>query len=307
VGRIFENLVRTSPALAGLALLSAAIAQDAVFRTTVDLVRLLVTVKDRNGAPALDLKKQDFRVWDNGVEQQLTVFERHTEQPLSVAILIDTSGSTGKELKYETDSVVKFTRALFREGNPDDRAVLYSFNWEVVKRTPYTHSAAQIERSLHGLKGEGGTSAYDAIWFATREMDDREGRHVVILVTDGGDTTSSRTYHQALEATQLADAVIYPILVMPITNDAGRNIGGENALTTLADSTGGHVFAPSVGLQLDEAFDQILRDLRTQYLIGFYPRNIPPTKDRFHRLRVSVDQPGLRVQTRTGYYGNSER
>jgi Ca-activated chloride channel family protein len=138
-------------------------------------------------------------------------------------------------------------------------------------------------------------------------MEDREGRHVIIVITDGGDTTSSHTFHQALEAVQLADAVIYPILVMPITNDAGRNIGGENALTTFASGTGGRVFAPTVGAQLDQAFSQILRDLRTQYLIGYYPKNVPLTKNRFHQLKVTVDQPGLRVQTRNGYYGDAER
>lgn len=282
-------------------------AQEAVFRANVDLVRLLVTVKDREGAPKLDLAKQNFRVFDNGIEQQISVFERHTEQPLSVAILIDTSGSTGKELKYEIESVARFTKALFAEGNPDDRATLYSFNWEVVQRTAWTRSAQQIDKALRGLKGEAGTCLYDALWFASRDIESREGRHVIIVVTDGGDTTSSRTFHQALEAVQMADAVIYPILVMPITNDAGRNIGGENALTSFAEGTGGHVFAPSVGLQLDEAFSTILRDLRTQYLIGYYPRDIPKTKDRYHRLRLAVDLPGLRVQTRSGYYGDSER
>ena len=284
-----------------------AAAQEPVFRANVELVRLLVTVKDREGAPALGLGKQNFRIFDNGVEQQISVFERHTEQPLSVAILIDNSGSTGKELKYEIDSVTRFTKALFAEGNPDDRATLYSFNWEVVQRTRWIRSPQQIDRSLRGLKGEAGTCVYDAFWFASREIETREGRHVIIVITDGGDTTSSRTFHQALEAVQMADAVIYPILVMPITNDAGRNIGGENALESFAAGTGGHVFAPSIGLQLDDAFSTILRDLRTQYLIGYYPRNLARTKERFHKLRVTLDRPGLRVQTRSGYYGDSER
>ena len=308
MGRNVKALIRQIPLLAAAGYLpAAAMAQEAVFKTSVSLVRLLVTVKDRQGAPALDLKKENFRISDNGVEQQITLFERHTEQPLSVAILIDTSGSTGKELKYETDSVVRFGRALFGEGNPEDRAALYSFNWEVVQRTAYTRSAQQIDKNLRGLKGEGGTSLYDALWFAARDMDGREGRKVIIVVTDGGDTTSSRTFHQALETVQLADAVIYSILVMPITNDAGRNIGGENALTTFAEGTGGRVFAPSVGAQLDEAFAQILRDLRTQYLIGYYPKKAAPAKDRFHKLKVLVDQPGLRVQTRSGYYSDAER
>ena len=306
MGRSTETLIRRTPLLIAAALLATVAAQDAVFRTNVSLVRLLATVKDREGAPALELNKSNFKVFDNGVEQQITVFERHTSQPLSVTILIDNSGSTGIDLKYETESVTRFGRALFGEGNPDDRAKLYSFNWEVVERTGYTRSVQEIDRRLRGLKGEGGTSLYDALWFAARDVEDRDGRHAIIVVTDGGDTTSSRTFHQALEAVQLADAVIYPILVMPITNDAGRNIGGENALATFAEGTGGRVFAPSLGPQLDQVFAKILRDLRTQYLVGFYPKNVPRTKDRFHKVRLTVDQPGLRVQTRSGYYGEFE-
>ena len=88
---------------------------------------------------------------------------------------------------------------------------------------------------------------YDAIFLASRELEYRNGRHVMVLVTDGGDTTSSKDYHQALESAQLADTIMYPILVVPITNDAGRNVGGENALTTLAAGTGGRVFTPNLG------------------------------------------------------------
>ena len=173
------------------AVVAAAQDQPAVFRSDVKLVRLLVTVKDRNGASAL-VDRANFKLQDNGVDQQISIFERYTSQPLSVSILMDTSGSTGKEAKYEIESVGRFTRALFSEGNPEDRACLYTFNWEVVQRTAFTRSPQQIERNLKGLKLEGGTSMYDAIWFATRDLEDREGRHVVIVVTDGGDTTSAQ-------------------------------------------------------------------------------------------------------------------
>jgi len=163
-----------------------------------------------------------------------------------------------------------------------------------------------MEAALKGLRPESGTSLYDAIYLAARNLEDREGRHVIVVVTDGGDTTSTKKFHQALEAAQLADAVIYSILVMPITNDPGRNIGGENALTTLAVETGGRVFAPALGPDLDEAFSDILKDLRTQYLLGFYPRNVPASKERFHRLHVRLRRPDLQVQARSGYYEDSD-
>jgi Ca-activated chloride channel family protein len=128
----------------------------------------------------------------------------------------------------------------------------------------------------------------------------------MVIVTDGGDTTSAKDFHAALNAAQLANTVIYPVLVMPITNDAGRNIGGENALTTMAAGTGGRVFTPALGAALDQAFSDIIKDLRTQYLLGYYPKNVPLTKERFHRLLVRVRRPDLRVTARNGYYGEAE-
>ncbi len=115
-------------------------------------------------------------------------------------------------------------------------------------------------------------------------MSNREGRHVLVIVTDGGDTTSKYRYRDAHREAHLADAVVYPIVVVPISNDAGRNVGGENALPQMAKDTGGRTFYPSVGAQLDQAFADILRDLRTQYLLGYYPRDLPrmrPTSIRF--------------------------
>ncbi len=287
--------------LAGAVLLFAQ--ADPVIRVNVQLVRILATVKDSGGGLVGSLEKSDFAITDNGKPQEIAVFERQTEQPLSIAILIDNSGSTAKDLKYETDSVTRFARALFKEGNPGDSAALFSFNWEIVKQSGYTRNALDIERRLKLLKGEAGTALYDAILLASRDIESRRGRKVLVIVTDGGDTISKTTFDRALEAAQLADVVIYPILVMPITNDAGRNIGGENALATLAQRTGGHVFQPTLGAALDQSFTQILRELRTQYLIGFYPKDVPLNKERFHSLGVKTVVPELKVTARSGYYG----
>jgi Ca-activated chloride channel homolog len=280
-----------------------------VIKVNVRLVRMLVTVKDAAGQLIGSLNKSDFTVYDNGVKQDIAVFDRETEQPLSVAMLVDTSASTGIELHYELDSVSRFLKVLLGEGNPDDTVALYSFNWDVTLLSGYTKRFARVDQKLKLLKSEGGTSLYDAIYLASGELAYRNGRHVMVLVTDGGDTTSHKDYHQALEAAQLADTIMYPVLVVPISNDAGRNVGGEHALTTLAAGTGGHVFTPSLGAQLDRAFDDILRELRTQYLIGFYPKDVPPGKDRFHTLKVTVQNTvanrGLRVGTRSGYYGEA--
>lgn len=275
------------------------------FKVDVQLVRVLATVKDSTGQSVGSLRKEDFQVLDNGVPQELAVFDRYTEHPLSVSLLVDTSASTAKELRYELDSALRFVKSLFSGGNPEDALSLYSFNYAVTLQSSFTRRHARIEQELRSLRPTGGTSLYDAVYWASQYLEDRPGRHAIVVVTDGGDTTSAKSFHQALEAAQLADAVIYSILVMPITNDAGRNIGGENALATMAARTGGRVFAPTVGPDLDRAFSEILLDLRTQYLLGFYPKNLPPTKERFHRLEVRVRRPGLQVQARNGYYGDS--
>jgi Ca-activated chloride channel family protein len=279
--------------------------EAAVFRSNVRLVRLEVTVKDSNGAIATGLNKDDFEVSESGVPQQIAVFERNTSLPLSIAVLVDTSGSTYKDLAYEIESTNRFFHAVTREGNPDDAVALYSFNWQVTQHVGFTRNTARLERALHSLRGEGGTSLYDAIFLASRDLEDREGRHAMIVVTDGGDTTSSKDFDAALEAAQRAEAVLYPIVVVPIENPAGRNIGGEHALETIAARTGGRPFFPSDSASLDQAFDDILQELRTQYLLAYYPRGVPGEGNRFHPVTVKLRRPDLRAITRSGYYGES--
>jgi Ca-activated chloride channel family protein len=278
---------------------------SAQFKVDVKLVRLLVSVKDARGQLVGSLDKPDYTVYDCGVKQDVEVFEHHTALPLSVSLLIDTSGSTAKDLRYETISLEKFIRALLREGNPDDAAALYSFNDLVTQLNSFTRREERLIDSLKELRASAGTSFYDAILLSSREQLRREGRHVLVVVTDGGDTTSDKKFADAREAAQNADAVVYPILVTPITNDAGRNLGGERALATLANDTGGRVFQPSGAAALDEAFTEILRDLRTQYLIGYYPRNLPADAPGFHPVRVELTRKDLRATTRTGYYGDA--
>jgi len=275
------------------------------FRVDVKLVRLLVNVKDARGEIVGGLDARNFRVFDSGVEQDIAVFERQTALPRSVSMLVDASGSTLIKLRYETTSVEKFLRALLNEGNPADAAALYSFNYDITLMSAFTRRQAKLTSALRGLKPDGGTSLYDALYFASRDLEKRQGRHVIVVITDGGDTTSSRKFRDALEAAHLADAVVYPVLVVPITNDAGRNLGGEHALEAIAQGTGGRVFTPTVGAELDAAFTQILRDLRTQYVVGYYPRNLPADTGRFHPVKLEMDRKDLRPSTRAGYYGDA--
>jgi Ca-activated chloride channel family protein len=272
------------------------------FSVKVNLVRLLVSVKNQAGAPVTNLNKDDFEILDSGTPQNIAVFERNTSLPLSVAILIDTSGSTQIDLHYEEDSVLKFIPTLLGAGNPQDTFALFSFNWRTNMDLDFSRSQRRAERILHSLRGEGGTSLYDSIYLASDTLTGREGRHVMVVVTDGGDTTSYKRYEDALDAAQRADVVLYPIVVVPIKADAGRNTGGEHALATLAASTGGRIFYPEGFDELDAAFASILRELRTQYMLGFYPKDVRESPRRYHPVSVRVREPGMKVTARSGYY-----
>jgi Ca-activated chloride channel family protein len=294
---------RIIPLLMSLALASA----QTDFKVNVRLVRLMINVKNPAGELVGSLEKDEFSVFDNGVEQQIANFEHYTNRPLSVAVLVDASGSTAKDWQYEVKSLRKFLDALFREGNEKDMAALYTFNYDVTMQHDFTRSAKRLEDRLRYVKPEGGTSLYDAIYHAARDLQHRDGRRVIVLVSDGGNTTSSKPYKDAKEAAQRADAVMYPIVVVPIENDAGRNLGGEHALQTLASDTGGREFYPTIGEKLDQVFTEILRDLRAQYMVGYYPRGLGADSPNFHTVRVVMKRKDLQAQTRTGYYGEESR
>ncbi len=282
----------------------AASTQDGTptFRSAVRLVRMLATVRDADGKLAGNLKRTDFQIVDNGVAQEPVLFEATTEKPLSVALLIDCSRSTQREHRTELDSVRTFVRSLFQAGNPGDAATLYSFNADVTLEASWTRNAERIERALNRLHSEGATALYDAIVFGAQDLKSRDGRHVAVIISDGGNTFGKTTYLQALEAAHAADAIVYSLVIVPVAEEPGRNTGGEHALTSLSNSTGGRTFFPGTNKDLDRAFAEILRDLRTQYLIGYYPRGLPVTHERFHEVKLSLRFPGYSVSTRRGYF-----
>jgi Ca-activated chloride channel homolog len=297
----FRWLVKALPLTAALLFAQ----ETPTFRTDVRLVHVIATVKNAAGELVGDLQKDDFEVFDNGARQEIAHFGKQTDQPLSVALLVDTSGSTAKDLAFETTSAAKFLHAILGGGNTADRVALYTFNYDI-QQGGFTSNYAGLERQLKTLRGEAGTSLYDAIYYASRALELRQGRKAIVIMTDGGDTTSSRDLAAALKAAQMSDAVIYAVVVLPITNASGRNTGGEHALEFMAQGTGGRTYYPGVNAQLDKAFSDVLRELRTQYVLGFYPKNVPLTKNPFHSLEVRTKRPELRVSARNGYYGESE-
>ncbi len=277
------------------------------FTAETKMVRLLVNVKDANGDLVGSLEKSDFSVYDCGVKQEIDAFERQTALPLSISVLIDISASTLKDIRYETTSLEKFFKALLESGNTKDAAAVYAFNDSITLLRDFTRNQSRLAGSMRNLNSVGSTALYDAIVLASEGLTDREGRHVLVIVTDGGDTGSKYLFRDAIKEAHLADAVVYPIVVVPITNDAGRNVGGENALAQIAKDTGGRTFYPSVGAQLDQSFADILRDLRRTYLLAYYPHDLPKNAPEFHPVRVEMSRKDLRPSTRAGYYGDAGR
>lgn len=284
---------------------SAAFAQDdVVFRSEVRLVRVLATVQDSNtGAPVGGLDVEDFRIIDGDEQQEISVFERRTDRPLSVVLLVDASLSTAIELKFERNSAKRFAANFLGEGaHPDDRLAVMKFSEGVELLADFSNQLRSLERGIDRLKAESGTSLYDGVLLASEELEGREGRRVIVVISDGGDTTSFTSFRAALEQAHAADVVLYGLTVQPIKSDAGRNVGGENALRMFADQTGGKSFVEYGEEALNRAFDEILENLRTQYLLGYYPPEHTDPKTRYRRIEVSVDRADSQVLARQGYY-----
>jgi Ca-activated chloride channel family protein len=279
-----------------------------VLQVNVKLVNVFTNVTDATGAIVGGLTKDDFAVTEDGHPQQIRVFERQSELPLSLVLAIDTSGSVHKDLPLEQEAAKKFVHALLRG---QDQISLLEFATDVRQVVPFTNQAGRIDRGLASLRGGPATALYDAIYLASQNLarqssQGKPGRKVLVLVTDGGDTANTVTYAQALEEALRGEVMVYSIIDVPIEASAGRDTGGEHALITLAEQTGGKYFYANAG-GLDKAFAQVSEDLRTQYLLGYYPANQPKGLT-FHRIRVTVPRAASEafdIRYRTGYYADS--
>jgi Ca-activated chloride channel homolog len=280
-----------------------------LLHVNVKLVSVFTNVTDATGAIVGGLTKDDFAVAEDGRPQRISVFERQSELPLNLVLAIDTSGSVHKDLPLEQDAARKFVHALLRG---QDQISLLEFSTEVRQVVPFTNQANRIDRGLASLRGGPATALYDAIYLASQNLArqtsaGKPGRKVLILVTDGGDTANTVTYAEALEKALRGEVMVYSIIDVPIEASAGRDTGGEHALITLAEQTGGKYFYANAG-GLDKAFAQVSEDLRTQYLLGYYPANQPPGMS-FHRIRVTVpraSKEAFDIRYRTGYYADSQ-
>jgi Ca-activated chloride channel family protein len=261
-------------------------AQRSRIKVSVNLVNVLVSVLDDNNRPAPDLPVEAFQIFEEGVKQKIEVFESETKQPLDIALMIDASLSAHKEISFEQQAAAHFIAQVLR---PEDRLAVYSFDESVHEIAAFSENVASLQNAVHRIPAGAGTSIYDALLLGSKALEHRgeDRRRVIILVTDAGETTSRTDFDAARKEAVRANTLLYSIIVRPVKNESGRNTAGEHAIETITDTTGGAIFFPDSGQDLDIIFDRIDRELRTQYRLGYYPNPRGPA-NTYRTIEVKV-------------------
>ncbi|MEP6960582.1 MAG: VWA domain-containing protein [Acidobacteriota bacterium] len=284
---------------------------DGVIRGGVDLVNVLCTVRGKNGALLGSLEKSDFKVFEDGKEQEIKYFTKETNVPLTIGLLVDVSGSMDTLIPTERRAGGQFFNEVLRK---DDLAFIISFGKDSELLQDSTNSLRLLQRGLDDLKlnapvgmnrpgpvptiqNQAGTVLYDAVYLAAEDRLRKEaGRKVIVLITDGEDTGSKTSRQEAIEAAQKSDVIIYSIFY-----SAGFGSGNEGVLKRMSEETGGRVFQVDRRLNLADIFKQIQDEMRTQYSVSYSPANT--IKDGgFRKLEFKMANKDYKVQARKGYY-----
>src|ERR1700677_4432552 len=289
-------------------------------KVNVNLVNVYFSVRDKNGF-ITNLHKDDCNVLENKEAQKIKNFTQEKNLPLTIGILLDTSGSQMHVLPLEQESGAECLKDVL---TPKDEAFLISFDINVNLLADYTNSPREIKRSIDSAQintgagtgsvtGNGtarGTLLFDAVYLAAHDKLRQEaGRKILVLLTDGGDQGSQENLKTATEAAQKANAIIYVILIADRGFYSGGGFGlytGDADMERLARDTGGRVInVGNNGKKLEEAFDQIQDELRTQYLASYTSTNPKVNDGTFRTLNLTC-QPGQKVQARKGYYAMAD-
>ena len=258
-------------------------------RVTTELVTVLASVTDEHGRPVPDLTQDAFDISEEGVPQKIERFEAETNRPIDLALMVDSSMSTFKDLRFETEAAAHFVRQVVR---PGDALGVFSFSESVSQLSDFSGDVPKLQSAIRRISAGTGTSIYDAVTLGSNALRRRPGgrRRAIVLVTDAGETTSVAKFEDARRAAIASGTLLYSVVIRPVKNESGRNTAGEHALITITDSTGGGMFILDDLGQLDEMFDRIDRELRTQYLLGYYPHPQPPPGSTRHlQLMVKGD------------------
>jgi len=292
--------------------------QGPVIRTQVNLVNLFVTVRDKSKRIVTDLKKEDFKVLEDSQPQEIAFFSKEVTLPITLAMLLDTSGSEQYMLGSIQDAGGRFMDRVLRKG---DEALVMSFDSDVDLLSDFTDDRGQLDRAIRkarinvpsagsignnpgpvGSRQITGTALYDAIYLACNEkLNTEAGRKAIIIVTDAQDEGSKIRLEEAIEAAQRTDTVVHILLV------ADPHFGGGNGGVAhkITDETGGRTISVNSEKHLAEAFDQISEELRSQYTLGYYPTN-SARDGKFRKIKVDMSNHDLKVLARKGYYAPKE-
>jgi Ca-activated chloride channel family protein len=272
------------------------------------LVPVALNVVDDKGAPVPGLTVDQFEVTEDGKPQKIAVFDRESTTPLSIVLAIDASESVFNDERLEREAAKKFVKSILR---PQDEIDLMDFSDNVREIVPFTNEAHRIDSGLGQIDHGDATALYDAIYLASDRLRDTHadgGRRVIVMITDGENTTHHGNYNSALEQAQRAGAMIYALIIVPIAADAGRNTGGEHALIQMANDTGGKFYYVEDRQDLAPAFQHVSDDLRTQYTLGYYAPQNGGDRVGFRHIQIRLKDPDLRakymLRYRTGYYGS---
>ena len=318
----------TSAALAAFAVLGAqdadigAIGEDATFTLDVKVVNVLATVKDRSGRLIPDLQKDDFVLSEDGVRQDIQYFAHQTDLPLTIGMLIDTSGSQQNLIPEERRAGMLFFQSVLRPQT--DLAFLMSFDRNVELLQDYTDSLRLLEDGLYdlevevptggfhpnptGSKNQTSTALHDAVYLAADEMfRNQVGRKAIVVISDGYDYGSKVKLKTAIEAAQRADIVVYTVEYLD-RSFAVRGylaVGGSSgALKRMSEQTGGSFFRVGRGKRLGEIFQRIEEEMRSQYSLGYSPKR-GLDKPGFRRIAVKTSRKGAKIQARDGYFADA--
>jgi Ca-activated chloride channel homolog len=262
-----------------------------VLHVQTNLVNIITSVLDANGHPVVDLPQDSFEIYEEGVPQKIERFEAETNQPLDLALMVDASLSTQKDLKFEGESAAHFIKQVVR---PGDKLGFFSFADAVDELAGFSSDVNALQAATRKITSGAGTALYDAVVLGSKALEHLpagDRRRVIVLVTDAGETTSIDKFEDARREAIASNALLYSIIIRPIPNESGRNTAGEHALITITDSTGGAFYYLDNFDQLQSMFDRINRELRTQYLLGYYPQPAPPP-GAYRHIEVRVKSGG---------------
>lgn len=278
-------------------------AQQGRFRAGVDLVSLNVTVMDGTRY-VTGLEETDFDVFEDGVKQTLTIFSP-VQQPIALAILLDTSNSMEDKLATAQEAATGFVRRMKK----NDVIEVIDFNSQVRIPQPFTADVSALERAIRQTKVNGSTSLYNALYVSLKGLKDERAksseeirRQAIVVLSDGDDTSSVIEYEDVLELAKRSETAIYAIGLRQQETGRGKFKEAEFVLRQLSQETGGRVFFPTTVAELPKIYEQISEELASQYSMAYSSKN-PLRNGAWRRIDVRVNKPGLVARSRRGYYG----